>query len=91
MTPGCRSVRSFLRAFLARGSADRLVEMSKEKMLQSEPSSYSRNVSKTIFAACRAQVVVVDEDLRVVCRCKVSRWRGRGRLCRQMYRETAGL
>lgn len=46
MTPGCRSVRSFLRAFLARGSADRLAGMSKEKMLQSEPSSCARSFSK---------------------------------------------
>lgn len=41
ITPGCRSVRSFFRAFLARGSWDRFAVMSKEKMLQLEPSSYS--------------------------------------------------
>lgn len=40
MTPGCRSVRSFLRAFLASGRAARFAVMSKENMLQLEPSSY---------------------------------------------------
>lgn len=40
ITPGCRSVRSFLRAFLARGRRERLVVMSKEKMLQFDPSSW---------------------------------------------------
>ena len=41
MTPGCRRVRSFLRAFLASGRRDLLLlaVMSKEKMLQLEPSS----------------------------------------------------
>jgi hypothetical protein len=38
-TPGYRSVRSFLRAFLARGSRALLAVMSKEKILQLEPSS----------------------------------------------------
>lgn len=41
ITPGCLSVRSFLTAFRARGSRDLLALMSKEKMLQLEPSSYS--------------------------------------------------
>jgi len=39
ITPGCRIVRSFFSAFRARGRADRFVMMSKEKMLQFEPSS----------------------------------------------------
>jgi len=39
MTPGWRMVRNFLRAFLARGRADRFDMMSNEKILQSEPSS----------------------------------------------------
>lgn len=39
MTPGCRRVLIFLRAFLARGSRDLLAAMSKEKTLQLEPSS----------------------------------------------------
>lgn len=39
ITPGCRKVRSFLRAFLARGSRDLLAVISKENMLQFEPSS----------------------------------------------------
>ena len=40
ITPGCRSVRSFLRAFFARGRRDRLAVISNEKMLQLDPSSY---------------------------------------------------
>lgn len=39
ITPGCRKVRSFLRAFFARGKRARLAVMSKEKMLQLDPSS----------------------------------------------------
>lgn len=39
MTPGCRSVLSFFKAFLARGRRDLLAAMSNVKMLQSEPSS----------------------------------------------------
>ena len=38
--PGCRSVLSFLTAFLAKGRRDLLALMSMEKMLQLEPSSY---------------------------------------------------
>lgn len=39
ITPGCRRVRSFFRAFLARGRVDLFAAMSKEKMLQLLPSS----------------------------------------------------
>lgn len=43
ITPGCRSVRSFLRAFLASGNRDLVLGLiSKEKMLQLEPSSFWR-------------------------------------------------
>ncbi len=38
-TPGCRSVRSFFSAFLARGSRALLAATSNENMLQFEPSS----------------------------------------------------
>lgn len=40
ITPGCRKVRSFFRAFFARGNRARLAVMSKENMLQFDPSSY---------------------------------------------------
>lgn len=40
ITPGCRNVRNFLAAFLAKGSRDLLVLMSKLKTQQGEPSSY---------------------------------------------------
>jgi hypothetical protein len=40
ITPGWRRVLNFLRAFLARGSRDLFAVMSKEKMLQVDPSSY---------------------------------------------------
>lgn len=39
MTPGCRSVRSFLRALRAKGRRALLAATSKEKMLQLELSS----------------------------------------------------
>jgi hypothetical protein len=38
--PGCRSVLSFLTAFLARGRRDLFAPMSMEKILQFDPSSY---------------------------------------------------
>lgn len=40
MTPGCRKVRSFLRAFFAKGRRPLLAGMLIENMLQSEPSSW---------------------------------------------------
>lgn len=43
ITPGCLIVRSFLTAFRASGRADRLAVMSKEKMLQSDPSSCEKH------------------------------------------------
>lgn len=39
ITPGCRIVRSFFSAFLARGRRPLLAVISKEKMLQFDPSS----------------------------------------------------
>jgi hypothetical protein len=42
ITPGWRKVRSFFRAFRARGSRDLLAPISKENILQLDPSSCSR-------------------------------------------------
>lgn len=39
ITPGWRNVRSFFSAFFASGSRDLFAVMSKEKILQSDPSS----------------------------------------------------
>jgi hypothetical protein len=46
MTPGCRRVRSFFSAFLARGREDLLAAMSKENILQLLPSSCDSQVSQ---------------------------------------------
>lgn len=45
MTPGCRNVRSFLRAFRASGRRTLSAVTSKEKMLQADPSSWTRSMA----------------------------------------------
>jgi hypothetical protein len=89
MTPGCRSVRSFFRAFLARGRADRLAETSKEKMLQFEPSSCGAKGQPGPRKHSDRNSVTRGAIL-VGCRCTRSRWKGRGRPCRRRCRGTAG-
>lgn len=54
MTPGCRRVLSFLSAFLASGRRDLLDVISKEKMLQLDPSSWRRYRSQHRTRACPA-------------------------------------
>lgn len=74
ITPGWRKVRSFLRAFFARGSRDLFAVMSKEKMLQFEPSS---------CGACQVLVRLAQGlstlCIHVWCHCAGSIWTGRHR------------
>lgn len=59
MTPGCRSVRSFFKEFLASGSRALLAGISKEKMLQLEPSSWIRGRARGAGSHVRGRRAVL--------------------------------
>lgn len=80
MTPGCRSVRSFFRAFFARGSWYLLAVMSKEKMLQFEPSSCEPLSAPLLFGLSAGGTPVC---VPASCHCAGSRSTGRRRRCRR--------
>lgn len=78
MTPGCRSVRSFFSAFFARDSCDLWAVMSKENMLQFDPSSCGP--SQSIVRLPRERNMYVRCVLSS-CRCRGSRSTGQHRRC----------
>lgn len=67
ITPGWRNVRSFFSAFFASGSRDLFAVMSKEKMLQFDPSSCG---ACQVLCSPRAKVVYLVHT-RFVPLCRV--------------------
>lgn len=82
-TPGCRIVRSFFNAFLARGSRDLFAVMSNAKMLQLEPSSCVHLLSKAQQAGVWQGRY---EALPCGCHCARTRWTGPHPPCRPRYK-----
>lgn len=79
ITPGCRNVRSFLTAFLAKGNRDLFAVTSKENILQLEPSSY--NFISYLFSTR------IMSRVLFWCHCITSIWTALYQPDPQMYKE----